>query len=103
MYLFAVGEGLVEEGKSVVDVLGRDGYGIGAGHLGLPEDLDPLPRDRLRRLPGELGSPHAIAKGFDSTLGSAALLALARQLPFHGFFFLPVASAISHGRERERQ
>lgn len=56
-YLLVVTKCFVEQGKSVVDVLG-DGYRITLGCLGLTENFDPFPGNRLRRLPGKLGPSH---------------------------------------------
>lgn len=56
-YLLVVTKCFVEQGKSVIDVLG-DGYRIALGCLGLAENFDTFPGDRLWRLPGKLGPSH---------------------------------------------
>lgn len=56
-HLVVVTECFVEQGKSVVDVLG-DSYRIVLRRLKLAEHLDPFPGGRLRRLSGKLGPSH---------------------------------------------
>jgi len=56
-HLVVVTECFVEQGKSVVDVLG-DSYRIVLRCLKLAEHLDPFPGGRLWRLPGKLGPSH---------------------------------------------
>lgn len=57
VYLLVVTECLVEQGKSVINVLG-DGYGIALIRLGPSENLDTFSRYRLRRFAGKLGPSH---------------------------------------------
>lgn len=74
-HLLVVAECFVEQGKSVVDVLG-DSYRIVLRCLRLAQHLDPFPGGRLRRLPGKLGPSHV-------HLFSTADLNLAAKFRFH--------------------